>query len=87
MNFYEIVSETVEIQYGYYDPPEYTCFYDIVFAETRSKAKYKFFCKHKSELGVRKFEDFPKVSIKKMNLLDETERGTIEEYVFRGDVL
>lgn len=87
MNFYEILSETLEVQHGYWEPPEHTCFYGIVFESTRSKAKYRFYKKYRREVGVQKISHFPRVSIRKLNLSNEEDRELVQEYVFRDEVL
>lgn len=88
MNFYEIVSEEfTNLWLNYYEPPETTRFFEVVFAPTRSKAKYKFYKKYKEEVNARSFKDFIKVSVRKIDLSDSENREFVQEVVFKNQVL
>ena len=66
--FFEILTEEFETNGGYYDPPEYGAVWEIVEADTRDKAKYKFIKKHFTEYGAPvKMSALPKISIKALD--------------------
>lgn len=86
MNFYEIVSEEFTKD-SYWNPPETERLFDVVFAPTRSKAKYKFFKKYRRHVGAKSFKDFLKVSIRKIDFSNNEDREYLQEVVFSGEVL